>query len=408
MKSLTIVRGERQFLYDDVGNRYLDGIAGLWYTLIGHGRQRMASAIARQVATLEAFQTHGRFDNPPALKLADRLGSLFPIDDPLVFFSSGGGDAIETASKLAREFWRIQGYPRKAVLIARQNAYHGMHGFGSSLVGIESLRYGHEDGYPTMVVPTNDVDALELSLAELGPDRVAGFVAEPVVGAGGVILPADGYLAAARKVCEQNDVLFICDEVITGFGRMGTWSGAEFYGIQPDIITAAKGLTSGYVPLGAVLASRRVWGMFESKHEVFRHGYTYSGHPTACAAALENLAILEDEDLIQRVAELQLVFGENLLRLIEHPAFTEVRHVGLMAGVGLDHMGIGASLNSLGVDFGEEMVQRCIENGVILRRMFQGDLQVSPPLVIQEEDVQQIAEALIRSADSVLLQYGLQ
>jgi adenosylmethionine-8-amino-7-oxononanoate aminotransferase len=404
--SVTIVRGDRQFVFDDAGGRYLDGVAGLWYTLIGHGRAEIAEAVAKQMKTLEAFQTHGFFDNPPALELAAKLGSLFPIDDPLVFFSSGGGDAIESACKLSREYWRIQGYPEKSVMISRENAYHGMQGFGTGLAGIGRLRSGFEDGFPSEIVANNDVNVLESTIYALGPDRVAGFLVEPVIGAGGVVLPTEGYLKAVEEVCKQNSVLLICDEVITGFGRMGTWSGAEYYGIRPDIVAVAKGITSGYLPLGAVLASRAIWKLFEEQHEVFRHGYTYSGHPSSCAAALANLAILEEEQLLKRASESSALFGERLLTLTENPAITGIRHVGLMAGIELDHAGIGSVVAQRGGDLGATMVRRCLERGLIVRRMFQGDLQISPPLVIEDDDIQYIRDAVADAADSVLIDYA--
>jgi putrescine---pyruvate transaminase len=256
-ETVTIVRGEGAWVHDAAGNRYLDGIAGLWYTLIGHGRAEMAAAIAEQVATLAAFKTHGEYDNPPVRALADELAAIFPIDDPLVFFTSGGGDAIETAAKMARAYWDLQGAPDKKLILSREGAYHGMNGFGTRMAGIDALRAGSEDGYPADVVPANNLEALGARIERIGPEHLAAFVAEPVIGAGGIVPPAPGYLEGAQRLCRDNDLLFVSDEVVTGFGRLGSWSGAEHFGLEPDLCVVAKGITSGYVPLGGVLASRR-------------------------------------------------------------------------------------------------------------------------------------------------------
>ena len=401
--SVTIVEGSAQFVFDDRGKRYLDGIAGLWYSHIGHGRTEMADAIRNQAVRLGAYQTHGDFDNLPALALADRLAGLFPIEDPLVFFGSGGGDGVETACKLARDYWQAQGTETKAVIISRQNSYHGMHGFGSSVAGIPALHVGSEDGFPRCVVAANDASALEEAIHRLGPSKVAGFIAEPVIGAGGVIPPSDGYLEAVQAICRNNDVLLICDEVITGFGRLGSWSGAEHFGLQPDMAVIAKGLTSGYVPLGGVIASRRIWQSYEGTGRVFRHGYTYAGHPTACAAGLANLDILDRENLIDGAAALAVEFADVLGTLEELDAVAEIRRVGLMAGVGFDQEYIASRVGQLdGFDFGGAVTTRCREAGLILRRMFQGDLQISPPLVIDVDDITFSRDVVAASIEAVL------
>jgi putrescine---pyruvate transaminase len=396
--TVTIIRGEGAYVEDAVGNRYLDGTAGLWYTLIGHGRREMAAAIAEQVETLAAFKTHGEYDNLPARALADELATSFPVEDPLAFFTSGGGDAIDTACKMARSYWDVRGASGKKLILSRQHAYHGMNGFGTRIAGIDPLRLGSEDGYPADVVPTNDVDALRRRIETIGSERIAAFVAEPVIGAGGIIPPAPDYLEAAQRLCRDNDILFVCDEVVTGFGRLGSWSGAEHFGLAPDICVLAKGITSGYVPLGAVLASRTVWGAFEETGTVFRHGYTYSGHPTACAAALKNLEILRQEHLVEHTAALAGPFAAELGRLVDdQPLITEVRAIGLMAGIDLDHDLPPASIG----DAGTAMVERCRAHGLIVRRTFEGGLQISPPLVIGTDEVRFIAEAVGRAASEL-------
>ena len=396
--AVTIVRGEGAYVYDSDENRYLDGTAGLWYSLIGHGREEMATAIADQVRTLDAFKTHGEYDNLPARALAEELAGLFPIDDPLAFFTCGGGDSIESACKLARSYWATTGADAKRLILTREGGYHGMHGFGTRISGIDVLRRGYEDGYPAESVPCNDIEALEQRIVSIGEEHIAAFVVEPVIGAGGVIPPAPGYLEASEQLCRRYDLLFICDEVVTGFGRMGAWSGAAYYGLTPDIMVLAKGITSGYVPLGAVLASERIWGSFERTGTVFRHGYTYSGHPTACAAALRNLEILRNEQLPERTAGAAGSFARELGSLANEPLITEVRAVGLMAGVGLNRDLVDDAPSGTSVDLGAEMVRACRRHGVIVRRMFQGDLQISPPLIVDETDVDLIATAIREAA----------
>lgn len=400
VETVTMVRGAGAYVYDSDRRCYLDGTAGLWYSLIGHGREEMAVAIADQVRSLEAFKTHGEYDNIPARELSRRLAALLPVENPLVFFTSSGGESVETACKLARSYWRVSGRPSKRILLSRSGAYHGMNGFGTRVVGIEDLRDGYDDGYPAKVVAAAEPAALASAIEDLGADRIAAFIAEPVIGAGGVILPPEGYLTEVQALCHEHDILFICDEIITAFGRLGQWSGSAMFGIQPDLMTLAKGITSGYVPLGAVVASERVWGAFEAARAMFRHGYTYSGHPTACAAALQNLDILEDERIPEHVAQLAPRFASELATLSDHALVNEVRAIGLMAGIGLDHGNEQAV--ERGLDLGTELVRRCRDHGVIVRRMFQGDLQISPPLIITEEDV----TALVQGVGSAIGELG--
>ena len=298
---IVMARGEGVWLWDEEGRRYLDGTASLWYANVGHGRREIADAIAAQMTQLETYSIFGDLANRPALDLADRLSSLAPMDDARVFFTSGGGEAIETASKLARLYWQAQGAPDRVHIVSRSHAYHGSHGFGTSLGGIEPNRAGFGPLVPaTTQVPHDSVDALERTLAELGAHNVAAFVFEPVIGAGGVIAPPPDYLEGVTELCQSLGVLVVCDAVICGFGRLGTWFGCERYGIEPDMITFAKGVTSGYLPLGGLLASSRVaepfWGT--PGRQPFRHGPTYAGHAACCAAGLANLDIIEREGLL--------------------------------------------------------------------------------------------------------------
>ena len=304
---VTIVGGEGAWIETDQGVRLLDATAGLWHANIGHGRESLAVAAATQMRKLETYHTFGTFVNDQAVALADRLAAMSPIEDAKVFFVSGGSDAIDTAAKLARRFWQLQGQTNKRIIVSREWAYHGLHGFGTSIGGIPYNRedYGSESLIPeTARVPANDADALEAEILRLGPDRVAAVFAEPIIGTGGVILPAPGYLQRVEQICEEYDVLFVADEVITGFGRTGAMFATELFDLHPDMVVVAKGITSGYAPLGGVLIGPRVWEPFFAEGApIFRHGVTYSGHATACAVAQANLDVLESEQLVARVAD---------------------------------------------------------------------------------------------------------
>jgi adenosylmethionine-8-amino-7-oxononanoate aminotransferase len=392
---LVIVSGEGANIVTDDGRTLLDATAGLWHANIGHGRPELAEAAAEQMRRLETYHTFGRIANDQALALADRVSAMSPIEDARVFWVSGGSDAIDTAAKLARRYWQVHGQTNKRIIISRQGAYHGLHGFGTSILGIEAMRvgYGSESLIPeTARVPANDADALEAEILRLGPDRVAALFAEPIIGTGGVILPAEGYLERVEQICREYDVLLVLDEVITGFGRTGEMFATELYGLRPDMVIVAKGITSGYAPLGSVLIGPRVWEPFYSQDSdapVFRHGVTYSGHATACAVAQANLDVLENEQLVARVARLapELVRATEPLR--KHPLVKEVRGgVGLIAGVQL----------APEVD-GDRLMRDCIEAGVLVRILGGNVVQISPPFVIEEGDLWRIAGAIAASLD---------
>ena len=300
---IVLERGEGVWLWDDQGNRYLDGSASLWYCNVGHGRAEIADAVSAQMKKLEAWSIFGDAATPPALELADRLSAVSSLDDAKIFLTTGGGDAIDTAAKLARLYWQVLGQPDRLHIVSRTSAYHGTMAFGTSLGGIQANRAG----YGPLVASTSQVqwdspEALRSELESLGPERVAAFFMEPVIGAGGVLPPPEGYVEAVAAICRDADVLFVCDSVICGFGRLGSWLGFERFGVQPDLVTFAKGVTSGYLPLGGVVVSGRVAEPFwtEVGRVTVRHGQTYSGHASACAAALANMDILERERLIER------------------------------------------------------------------------------------------------------------
>ncbi|HZQ66214.1 MAG TPA: aminotransferase class III-fold pyridoxal phosphate-dependent enzyme [Gaiellaceae bacterium] len=392
--TVTIVRGEGATVWDDEGNAYLDAIASLWYCNVGHGRQELADAGAKQLRQLESYQTYERYTSPAAEELARRVAALSPLDGAKVFFTAGGGgDAVDTAAKLARAYWDAVGKPGKHVIVSRQFAYHGSNAYGTALGGMAALVEPYGRLVPDVEqVPWNDADALAETIDRVGADRVAAFIAEPVVGAGGVLLPPDGYLEAVQRICQEREVLFIADEVITGFGRIGEWFGSQRLGIQPDLMTCAKGITSGYVPLGAVIASARVAEPFwtAGTEHVFRHGYTYSGHTTACAVALANIDLLERERLVERVRDLETVLEGALRPLESHPLVAEVR-----AGLGL--LGAVELSDSAKVP---QVVDEARARGVLLRALRGVALQISPPFTITEDEIGTLARVIGESLDA--------
>jgi adenosylmethionine-8-amino-7-oxononanoate aminotransferase len=386
-KTLLIERGEGALVYDDEGRTYIDASAGLWYANIGHGRTEVADAVAEQLRTLASYSAFGDYTNEPAEALATRIASLAPLDDPLVFFTSGGSDSVDTAVKIARRYWNLRGQPDRTVVLSRVSSYHGMHGFGTGLGGIadNAAGYGSDTSVGFARVAATDVSDLAGRIDEIGPDRVAAFFAEPVIGAGGVIPPPPGYLSDARELCARHGILYVSDEVITGFGRLGTWFASEYYDIRPDLLLFAKGVTSGYVPLGGVIAARNVWEAFaDPDHPVFfRHGYTYSAHAGACAAGLANLDVIEKEDLLGRVRSLTPVLAQVMGELRGLHGVRDVRAAGLLAAVDLDPLDDPAWI---GRAWGQ------VREGGVLTRLLAGTaLQVSPPFVITEEQLARIA-----------------
>jgi adenosylmethionine-8-amino-7-oxononanoate aminotransferase len=386
-RELLIDRGEGVWVFDADGNRYLDGTASLWYANIGHGRQEVAEAVAKQMRKLEAYSTFGDFGNRPANELAERLASVAPMEDARVFLASGGGDAIDTAAKIARRHWILRGQPERTHLISRTQGYHGTHGFGTSIGGIEAnvTNWGPLAG-GVSTVQFDSLQALEAEILRVGPDRVAAFFCEPVVGAGGVHPPPDGYLEGVGDLCAEHGILLVIDSVICGFGRLGTWYGIERWeDVKPDLITFAKGVTAGYLPLGGVVVSGEVAApFFEAPGgPMLRHGATYAGHPSCCAAGLEVMNIYERDNLLVRGRELEQPLLDALAPLADHPAVTAVRGgCGLLAAVQL------ASHDDVA-----KVAQGAREAGVLVRPLL-GALAVSPPLTVEREHLQQLADGI--------------
>ena len=387
---LVLVRGEGSRVWDAEGTEYIDATAGLWFANVGHGRAEIADAVAAQLRTLAAHHVFGDHANEPALELAARLADLAPVADAAVFFGTGGGEAVDAAAKIARRYWALSGQPQRTVLVSRRFAYHGTNAYGTSLSGSPAVR----DGYGTLVgdvveVAHDDPDALATALDGLG-DRAAAFIGEPMIGAGGVIPPPEGYWPAVERICRERDVLLICDEVISGFGRLGEWFGCQRYDFTPDLMTCAKGISSGYVPLSAVIASGHVREPFwREGAPPFLHGGTYAGHPGACVAGLVNLEIVEREGLVERARALEPVLRELLEPLRAERGVGDVRSAGLAAAVELDARVVEADP---GAPIAAVLAAR--RHGVLTRALRGVALQISPPLVVSEDELVAIVSAV--------------
>jgi adenosylmethionine-8-amino-7-oxononanoate aminotransferase len=395
----TIVRGRGSHVWDADGNRYLDATAGLWFCNVGHGRAEIAEAADRQMRELSAYHTFGDLTNPPTAALVERVASLAPVANSKVFLTSGGSDSVDTATKIVRRYWSMLGEPERTVLIRRERAYHGMHTAGTSLAGIPANLEGFGGLLDDVVqVAWDDPATLRATIAGVGPERVAAFFCEPVIGAGGVFPPPDGYLSAVRQICRETGVLFIADEVITGFGRCGAWFASGRFGLEPDLITCAKGITSGYLPLGAVIAAPRVWEPFWREGAgMFRHGYTYSGHATVSAAALANLDIMEREDLLDRAKSLEAELASALAPLADHPTVGEVRSgTGVLAAIQIapDVLEADAAAPA-------RLLRAARARGVMSRALAPGALQVSPPLVLEPAELRELADGLGSALDDL-------
>ena len=392
-----IERGEDVWVFDEDGRRYFDATASLWYANVGHGRREIADAVAAQLGKLEAYSTFGEFANRPALELAERLTDLAPMPSR-VFLTSGGGDSIDTAAKLARRYWFELGQSDRTVVISRTAGYHGTHAFGTALGGIEANRVGFGPQLESVQVAHDSVEALRQAIESVGPGRVAAFFVEPVIGAGGVYPPAEGYIEGVAEACRESGVLLVVDSVICGFGRLGTWYGIERWDVTPDMITFAKGVTSGYLPLGGVIVGDHIAEPFwrEGAGLMFRHGATYAGHATCCAAALANLDLLERDGLLRRGRELEGALFDALAPLADHPEVSEVRGgTGLLAAVELDADAFPDRADAVG-----RVVRVARGEGVLVRALGAG-IAVSPPLTVEVEHLELAARAIGAGLESL-------
>jgi putrescine---pyruvate transaminase len=372
-------RGDGAYVWDEAGKRYLDATAALWYCNVGYGRAEIADAVAAQITRIHAYSNFGDNTTRPTTDLAERLSAMAPVAGSKVFFTSGGSDAVDTATKLVRRYFEVTGQPSRRVIMVRQHAYHGMHVGGTSLGGIDANRDGYGDLLGDVVrVAYDDPAALAKAIDDTGAERVAAFFCEPVIGAGGLFPPPSGYLDEVRRICRDAGVLFVADEVITGFGRIGgSWFASTRFGLEPDLVLGAKGLTSGYLPMGVVLIAPHVAEPLWQPGLLWRHGYTYSGHAAAAAAALANLDILEREHLVDRAGELEGLLAAKLAPLADHPRISEVRAgTGALAAVQFADPAEAPSA-----------VAALRQAGVLSRALATGALQISPSFVLADADV---------------------
>ncbi len=377
---LTIVQGAGATVWDADGRDYIDAMASLWYCNVGHGRDEIVDAVADQMRRLAAYHTFERFTNEPTERLCARIAALAPFPGARVFLTSSGSEAVETAVKLARLTAKLAGDGDRTVIISRRPSYHGVAYAGTTLTGLPLNQAGFGPLLPDIVqIPRGDLGAAEAAF-EANPGRVAAVIAEPVVGAGGVYPPEPGELQRLRQLCDEHGALLVFDEVITGFGRLGTWWGADRYGVQPDLVTFAKAVTSGYQPLGGVLVSPRVLAPFAGHPDaVLRTGHTYSGHPAASAAALANLDILEREELLARALTVGARLGDGLAAQVDGDRIVEVRGDGAVRAIGLgEHVDAPTVRDVL------------LEAGVIVRPIGAATLAFSPPLVISDDQIDRI------------------
>ena len=411
-----ITKGQGVYVWDDQGNKLLDGMAGLWCMAIGYGRGEVADAVSAQMRELPYYNTFFHTTHPPAAKLAAKLAELSPAHINYTFFTSGGSESNDTVVRMVRHYWAAQGKSDKKVIISRKNAYHGSTVASASLGG---MSYMHEQGdlpienivhinQPYWYSEGGDLtreafglqraQELEEKILEMGENRIAAFIAEPVQGAGGVIPPPDSYWPEIQRICDKYEILLVADEVITGFGRTGEWFASEKYQIKPDIISIAKALSSGYLPIGGVMLSDRLANVLIDGGE-FEHGYTYSGHPATCAAALAVLEIMQREDLANYVKnDIGPYFQERWLALGDHPLIGEARAIGLMGALELTpdkstRAPFAVKKGTVGLICREF----CFNNGLIMRHV--GDTMIiSPPLILSHSE----ADELIDKASMVL------
>jgi putrescine---pyruvate transaminase len=381
---ITVARGEGSLLWDADGNELIDAMASLWYCQVGHGRREIGDAVARQISTIEAYSCFDPFTNAPADALAERIAELTPMVGARVFYAGSGSEAVDSAMKLARLAHVQAGHPERRLIISRVRGYHGTNYGGTSAQGLALNKVGYGELLADVVqVPSDDIEALSVLMAERS-DELAAVITEPVQGAAGVYPPVEGYLAETRRLCDQHGALLIFDEVITGFGRLGTWFAAEHYGVVPDLTTFAKGVTSGYQPLGGVIVGRRVREALEADRAfILRHGYTYSGHPAACAAALANLDIIEREGLFGEARRMGARLERGLKAIEADGNVDRIRGDVAIFGAAL-HEGHDAMA----------VRDRMLELGVITRAIGTDTVTFCPPFVTTDDQVDRIVDAL--------------
>ncbi len=415
-----IVRGQGIYIWDSEGKRILDAMSGLWCVNVGYGRKELADAAYRQMIELPFYNSFFNTANVPAIRLASALAQLAPPNFAHVFYADSGSEGNDTVVRMVRRYWDVEGQPQRKVIISRHNAYHGSTLAAASLGGMKGMHAQGDLPIPNIVhieqpyhfangrgIPADEYGILaarrlEERILELGPERVAAFIGEPVQGAGGVIIPPRTYWPEIQRICDRYGILLVSDEVICGFGRLGHWFGAQFMGVQPDLMTFAKGVTSGYVPLGGVLVGGRVARALIDKGGELHHGFTYSGHPVACAVALENLAILQREQLLATVREQTGPYlRERFEALVEHPLVGAAETCGLLAGLVLVRR--KSPLESFAEELSVGMLCRgyMFRNGIIMRAV--GDrMIIAPPLIITRAQIDEMIDLIRACLDQTL------
>ncbi|RMQ33284.1 putative aminotransferase [Pseudomonas syringae pv. actinidiae] len=413
-----ITRAQGVYLWDSEGHKILDGMSGLWCVAIGYGREELADAASKQMRELPYYNLFFQTAHPPVLELAKAISEIAPQGMNHVFFTGSGSEGNDTMLRMVRHYWALKGQPNKKTIISRVNGYHGSTVAGASLGG---MTYMHEQGdlpipgiahipQPYWFGEGGDMtpdefgvwaaEQLEKKILELGVENVGAFIAEPVQGAGGVIVPPESYWPKIKEILSRYDILFAADEVICGFGRTGEWFGSDFYGLKPDMMTIAKGLTSGYVPMGGLIVRDEIVAVLNEGGD-FNHGFTYSGHPVAAAVALENIRILREERIVERVkSETAPYLQKRLRELNDHPLVGEVRGVGLLGAIELVKDKVTRERYT---DKGAGMICRtfCFENGLIMRAV--GDTMIiAPPLVISFAEVDELVEKARKCLDLTL------
>ena len=424
--SRIITKAQGAWLEDSEGNRILDGMAGLWCVNVGYGRKELAEAAHRQMLELPYYNTFFNTATPPPIELSEKLAELAPGDLNHAFFASSGSEANDTVVRLVRHYWNLVGRPGKKTFISREHAYHGSTMASASLGGMAAM-HGQADlplpGFAHVMPPYwydygGDLSAADFGLAaakavedkilELGAENVAAFIGEPIQGAGGVIVPPETYWPEIQRICRQHEVLLIADEVICGFGRMGHWFASEPLGIEADIMPMAKGLTSGYLPLSAVMVSDRLANDLIEEGGEFYHGFTYSGHPVACAVALENIRIIEQEGLVERVREDTGPYLQTTLRdaLADHPLVGEVRGMGLIGAIELvEDRASRKHFEPLG-RVGGLCRDHCFANNLILRAV-RDAMVFSPPLTLDHEEIDELVKRVKQCIDLTAKDVGV-
>ena len=389
----TLVRSEGVRVWDDEGNEYIDGLGSLWYCQVGHNRAELVQAITNQLQTLSSYHTFAPMGSQISDQAAERIRSVSPFPDGRVFLCSSGSESVDSAIKIMRKVAILRGEPERQIILRRGRGYHGVNVGGTTLQGIPANREGWGDLLPKVleIDPTNIESAASI-FKEQG-QNIAGVVTEAVQGAGGVFPPPDGFLEGLRRLCDDNGSLLVFDEVITGFGRTGNWFASDTYNVKPDLITFAKGVTSGYQPMGGVLVSRTVCDLFEQDPDfIFMHGYTYSGHPAACAAAIANIDLIEKEGLVERAKHIGKRISQGLDALKSDGLLSEVRGVGaIWAG----------QIEGATIEQGLAVRDKMTEKGVICRAI-NGALAFCPPLIIEDQDIDHMIDIAEQAINEIM------